>query len=112
MSKFEECVDRYKGEMNNLGIAFDEELLTAVCKGLGPSIYNEDSSRVSCSDRTEIGRVKNNFLISKLGLSDSPELDAALKEVCDQLGASNRNKFRGMFYYLLVKKFAKESIYA
>ena len=112
MSKFEKCVDRYKGEMNKLGIAFDEDLLTAVCKGLGPSIYNEDSSRVSCSDNAEMDRVKNNFLINKLGLSDSPDLDAALKAVCDQLGSSNRNKFRGMFYYLLVKKFGKESVYA
>ena len=42
-----------------------------------------------------------------LGLSDDPELDAAIKEVCEQLGSSNRNKYRGMFYYLLAVKFGK-----
>ena len=112
MSKFDDAVNRYKDEMNKLGIAFDADLLTAVTKGLGPSIYSDDSSKVSCSDSAEMDRVKANFLIKKLGLADGPELGAALKEVCEQLGSSNRNKFRGMFYYLLVKKFGKESVYA
>ena len=113
MSKFDDAVARYKQEMSDtLGMkGFDEELLTKVAKGLGPSIYNTDSSKVSCSDSNEMGRVKTNFLMKKLGLADGPELDAALKEVCDQMGSANRNKFRAIFYYLLVKKFGKESIY-
>ncbi len=113
MSKFAEACDLYKKEMaDKLGIAVDEGLLEAVAKGLGPSIYNADSSKVSCSDQTEMDRVKNNFLIKKLGMADSPELDAALKEVCEQMGTANRNKYRAIFYYLLVKKFGKESTYA
>jgi hypothetical protein len=112
MATFVETFDRYKSEMDGLGISYDADLFQAVTKGLGPSIYNEDSSRVSCTDQTEMERVKNNFLIGKLGLADSPELDAALKEVCDQLGSSNRNKFRAMFYYLLVVKFGKASVFA
>jgi hypothetical protein len=51
-------------------------------------------------------------LIKKLGLDDSPALDAAIKEVCEQLGSANRNKYRAIFYYLLVKKFGKEAVYA
>ena len=57
-------------------------------------------------------RVKNNFLIKKLGLSDGPALDAAIGEVAEKLGKSNRNKYRAMVYYLLVKKFGKESVFA
>jgi hypothetical protein len=111
MSKFVEAVELYKSEMDKLGISYDETLLTAVVKGLGPSIYNADSSKVSSSDKTELDRVKSNFLIKKLGLSDSPALDEGIQSAVDQLGASNRNKYRAMFYYLLVKHFGKESIY-
>ncbi len=112
MATFAETFASYKAEMDGLGIAYDADLFQAVTKGVGPAIYNNDSSRVSCSDADELARVKNNFLIGKLGLADGPELDAALQAVCDQLGSSNRNKFRAMFYYLLVKKFGKESVYA
>ncbi|MCB0265218.1 MAG: DUF2853 family protein [Calditrichia bacterium] len=112
MSKFDEALERYQGEMSKLGIKCDVDLLKKVAKGLGPSIYNEDSSKVSCSDKEELARVKNNFLLKKLGMKDSPELDAAIQDVCQQLGSANRNKFRAMFYYLLVKKLGKESFYA
>ncbi|HMX41980.1 MAG TPA: DUF2853 family protein [Saprospiraceae bacterium] len=111
MATFVETFDNYKSEMNGLGISYDEALFSAVTKALGPVIYNNDSSRVSCSDADEMNRVKTNFLIGKLGLADGPALDAALKEVCDQLGSSNRNKYRAMFYYLLVVKFGKQGLY-
>lgn len=111
MATFVETFDRYKSEMDSLGIAYDDALFTAVTKSLGPVIYNDDSSRVSCSDAEELARVKNNFLIGKLGLADSPDLDAALQEVCQQLGTSNRNKYRAMFYYLLVEKLGQQSKY-
>ena len=111
MSKFDEALERYKGEMEGkLGISnVNDALLKEVTKSLGPSIYLDDASRVSCSDKDELGRVKTNFLIKKLGLADGPELDTALAEVCDKMGSSNRNKYRAIFYYLLVQKFGKES---
>ncbi len=89
----------------------DEALITAVFKGLGPAVHNKDASLVSCSDDAELQTVKNNFLIKKLGLSDGPELDAAIKEVCEKMKDS-RQKSRVAFYYLLTKKFGKESVYA
>lgn len=112
MSKFNEAVDSYKKHFTGeRGVAdLDETLLTAVAKGLGPSIYLADASLVSCSDDTELNRVREKFLIGKLGLSDGPELDAALKSVCEQLSHVPR-KPRAVFYYLLVKHFGKESMY-
>ena len=104
MATFVETFDKYKSELDNLGISYDEALLSAVTKGLGPAIYNEDSSRVSTSDSEELARVKTNFLIGKLGLKDGPELDQAIADVTEQLGASNCNKYRAIFYYLLVVK--------
>lgn len=112
MATFVETFDKYKSEMDNLGIAYDETLFSAVTKGLGPAIYNDDSSRVSSSDSDELARVKTNFLVGKLGLTDGPALDTAIAEVVEQMGASNRNKYRAIFYYLLVVKLGKASVYA
>ncbi|HPR00583.1 MAG TPA: DUF2853 family protein, partial [Saprospiraceae bacterium] len=65
----------------------------------------------SSGDPQELERVKKNFLIKKLGLKDGPELDKAIAKVVDTFGSSNRNKYRAIFYYLLVKEFKKESMY-
>ena len=57
MSKFDDAIDLYKSSMAEAGIAAaDDTLLTAVAKGLGPSIYLVDASKVSCSDSTETER--------------------------------------------------------
>lgn len=111
MSKFEECMETYKSEFKKLGVSFDEDLLTKVAKGCGPSLYNRDASTVSGSDAAELETVKKNFLIGKLGLADSSKLDEGIAEVMDTMGKSNRNKYRAMVYYLLTVKFKKSSIY-
>lgn len=111
MSKFVEAVETYMAQSNELNLGLDEALVTAVAKGLGPSIYNVDSSKVSGSDQSELDRVKQNYLIGKLGLTDSPALDQAIDEVMEQLGRSNRNKYRALVYALLAKKFGKEAMY-
>lgn len=111
MSKFDEKIALYQSEMKKLGISFDADLLTKVTKGLGPSIYRADAETVSGSDEKELGTVKNNFLIKKLGLSDDGKLDNAIAVVIDKLGKSNRNKYRAIFYYLLVKELGQESKY-
>jgi len=55
--------------------------------------------------------VKNNFLIKKLALDDGPQLMDAINGVLDTYGRSERNKYRAVVYYMLVKQFGKESIY-
>ncbi len=111
MSKFEEALEKYTAEMKKIGVRPDAELLRKVAKGLGPSIYREDAAKVSSSDKSELERVKKNFLIKKLGLEDGPKLDKAIDGVIEKFGKSNRNKYRAIFYYLLVKKLKQESFY-
>lgn len=106
MSKFDEAMDTYRAAL--AGFPINEDLLTAVAKGLGPSIYLADASLVSCSDQTEKDRVKNNFLIGKLGCEDSPSLDAAVDSVCEKMSGIHR-KHRAVFYYLLVVQEGLES---
>ncbi|GHB79837.1 DUF2853 family protein [Persicitalea jodogahamensis] len=112
MSKFDDLMATYMEEAEKIGLSVDADLLTKVTKGLGPSIYNTDSAKVSCSDKAELDRVKNNFLIKKMGMADSGELDSAIQKVCETFGSSNRNKYRALFYYMLVKNLGKENQYA
>ena len=111
MSKFDEMVTLYEGEMKELKITIDKDLLKAVTKGCGPVIYLPDASKVASSDSAEMYRVKTNFLIKKLGLTDSPDLDKGIEAATQAMGASNRNKYRAIFYYVLVRHFKKESLY-
>ena len=113
MSKRDDLIALYAKELKEkAGVAADMDLLTKVTIGCGPSIYNRDAATVSCSQASELETVKKNFLIKKLGLKDDAKLDAAIKEVCEQLGSSNRSKYRAMFYYLLTVKFNKQAIYS
>jgi len=111
MSKFDEKLAFYQSEMKKLGISFDADFLTKVTKGLGPSIYKADAETVSGSDKKELETVKNNFLMKKLGLSEGAKLDNALDAVIEKVGKSNRNKYRVIVYYLLVKELGQESKY-
>ncbi len=112
MSALDDKISKYTEENKKLGLGLDDELIAKVTKGLGPSIYKKDTETVSCSDKTELDRVRQNYLIKKLGLDLSDnEMDAAIKEVCEKMGSNNRNKFRALFYALLAQKFGKESIY-
>jgi len=113
MSKKEEKIAQYQKTAADLGLGLGDALIAKVTDGLGPSIYNRDAETVSCSDASELERVRENFLKKKLEIAeDDAKLDAAIKEVCEAMGSANRNKYRALFYALLVKKFGKESVYA
>ena len=112
MSKRQELIDKYAEVLETkIGETPDMDLLTKVTIGCGPSIYNKDSSTIAGSDKSELATVKNNFLIKKLGLEDSPELDEGIDAVLEKYGKSERSKYRAVVYYLLAKHFKKESVY-
>ena len=112
MNKRDELIPLYAGDIRTkFGQEPDMDLLRAVTIGLGPAIYNHDSSRVSGSDPAELETVKRNFLMGKLGLPAGPELDEALQAVLRAYGASERNKYRVVVYYMLTRHFHKEGVY-
>ena len=113
MSKRDDLIAKYAADMKDkLGVSPDMDLLTKVTIGCGPAIYNADSETVAGSDKSELETVKNNFLIKKLGLADSPALMEAINAVIDTYGRSERNKYRAVVYYMLTKHFGKEAVYA
>ena len=112
MGKRDELIDMYASDLREkCGMHPDMSLLKKVTIGCGPSIYDADASTVAGSQPGELETVKNNFLIKKLGLSDGPELMAAINSVIDTYGRSERNKYRAVVYYMLTKHFGKEHVY-
>lgn len=113
MGKRDDLIAKYAGDLRNkCNIEPDMALLTKVTIGCGPAIYSADSETVAATDSAEVDRVKQSFLIKKLGLADGPALDDAIKAVFQTYGQSERNKYRAVVYYMLVKHFGKEKAYA
>jgi len=112
MSKRDEKIEAMIAEAKKLNLSITDDLISKVAIGLGPVLYNKDSATVACGQPKELETVKNNFLKKKLALTNAEEeLDIAIKEICEKLGTSNKNKYRVLFYALLTMKFKKESIY-
>jgi len=112
MGKRDDLIAQYADDLRNkCGMSPDMDLLTKVTIGCGPAIYNADASTVAATQEQELQTVKENFLMKKLGLSDSPALMEAINSVLQTYGMSERNKYRAVVYYMLVKHFGKESVY-
>jgi hypothetical protein len=113
MGKRDDLIAKYADDLTNkCKMTPDMDLLKKVTIGCGPSIYDKDASTVAASQATELETIKNNFLMKKLGLADSPKLMEGINAAVDTYGRSERSKYRAVFYYLLVKHFGKESVYA
>ncbi|HCZ01101.1 MAG: hypothetical protein A3D16_02385 [Rhodobacterales bacterium RIFCSPHIGHO2_02_FULL_62_130] len=113
MSKRDDLIAKYAEDLKTkCKVNPDLDLLTKVTIGCGPAIYSADSETVAASDAAELETLKKNFLIKKLGLADTPALSAAINAAIDTYGRSERNKYRAVVYYLLVKHFGKESVYS
>lgn len=112
MGKRDEWIAKYAEDLKTkCGIEPDMDLLTKVTIGCGPAIYNADAQTVAATQESELETVKNNFLIKKLGLDDSPALMEGINSVIEVYGQSERNKYRAVVYYMLTKHFGRESIY-
>jgi hypothetical protein len=113
MGKRDELIAKYADDLRSkCGVTPDMALLTKVTIGCGPAIYDNDAQTVAATDQAERDRVKNNFMIKKLGLKDGPALDEAFDAVVKAYGPAEKNKYRAVFYYMLVKHFKKEGVYA
>ena len=112
MGRRDDLIATYADDLRNkCGMNPDMDLLRKVTIGCGPAVYDADASTVAAGQAQELETVKNNFLIKKLGLADDPQLMDAINEVIETYGRSERNKYRAVVYYMLTKKFGKESVY-
>lgn len=112
MGKRDELIAKYADDLTNkCKMTPDMGLLTKVTIGCGPSIYDNDASTVAASQDGELETIKKNFLMKKLGLPDGPALMDGINAVINTYGKSERNKYRAVVYYMLVKQFGKEAVY-
>ena len=91
----------------------DDGVIAGIVRYCGIALQKPDASLVSYTDPVELGRVRENFLKKKLGLTSSDEeLDAAIAAVGTRMKGVNF-KNRVTVYYLLLEhlgllhKFAK-----
>ncbi|MDE2596351.1 MAG: DUF2853 family protein [Sphingomonadales bacterium] len=85
----------------------DDAVIAAIVRYCGIALRNRDSSLVSMSDPTETGRVRENFLKKKLGLTHTDEeLDAGIQAVGQRMKGENF-KNRVTVYYLLLEHFGE-----
>ena len=113
MGKRDDLIAKYADDLKNkCGMTPDMALLTKVTIGCGPSIYDADAATVAAGQASELETVKNNFLVKKLGLKDGPLLMDAINSVIETYGRLERNKYRAVVYYMLVKHFGKEAVYS
>lgn len=89
----------------------DENVVKAIVRYCGIALQKRDSSLVSFSDAKETGRVRENFLKKKLGLTLSDtDLDAAIAKVGERM-RGDTTKNRVTVYYLLTEHFGLLNIF-
>jgi outer membrane protein OmpA-like peptidoglycan-associated protein len=89
----------------------DDGVIAAIVRYCGIALRNRDSSLVSFTDPEETGRVRENYLKKKLGLTDPDStLDAAIAKVGEIMSADTTRN-RVTVYYLLAKHFGKLGLF-
>ncbi len=90
----------------------DDGVIAGIVRYCGIALQNVDSSLVSYTDPVELGRVRENFLKKKLGLTQSDEaLDGAIAKVGERLKGVNF-KHRVTVYYMLLEHFGLLHMFA
>ena len=83
-----------------------EETVGKIEKHLGIALRSRDGSLVSCSDQSELDRVRESWCKKKLGATDDAKCDEIIGKVCETM-ADSRQKNRVAFYYLVAKHMDK-----
>ncbi len=106
-------ITKYIEDIKKYTKKVDEELVQKIVNYLGIALRSsKDAAMVSCSQKDELNRVRENLMKKKCCMKDDNEvLDAEIAAICEKMGKSNRNKSRVTFYYLLVEKLGKQSIF-
>lgn len=102
MSEYLDDVQRYDS-------GADADIVAKIVKHLGIALRGRDSSLVSCSDTSELDRVREKWSMKKLGETDVSACDGVIGKVCEEM-KGDRNKNRVTFYYLVAKHHGKLGI--
>ena len=99
---------KYADNIKKYAKGYNQAAAEKIVGHLGIALRNRDSSLVSCSDETELQRVREKWCRGKLGLAEkNPEIDETIQKVCTKLKPEGGNKSRVTFYYLLAEHYGK-----
>ena len=99
---------KYADNIKKYAKGYNKAAAEKIVGHLGIALRNRDSSLVSCSDETELQRVREKWCRGKLTLADkNPEIDAVIQKVCEKMKPEGGNKSRVTFYYLLAEHYGK-----
>lgn len=102
----------YASDIARFTSKVDAKAVKGLVKHFGIALKSIDSSLVSCSDKSERERVRDQFLIKKLGMTqDKAELDKVVMATCEKMKA-DRSKLRVTFCYLLAEQYGKLAVFA
>lgn len=93
----------YLSDVQRYDADADASVVEKIVKHLGIALRSKDASLVSCSDKSELDRVREKWCKKKLGASDDAEADAVVGKVCETM-KGDRQKQRVTFYYLVAKE--------
>lgn len=98
----------YAENIKKYANGYNQKAAEKIVGHLGIALRNRDSSLVSCSDASELARIRDKFCRGKLGLAHkNGEIDEAMSKVCETMKPEGSNKSRVTFYYLLAENFGK-----
>ncbi len=107
-TKKEKKLALYKDDVLKYHGSVDLNLLENIVIELGPTIYNPDDEFVLCTKKSDLDDVRENFLKKRLDIKDSDKmLDLSIKKACEKI--YDKNRYRAVLYYILVKMYDKES---
>jgi Holliday junction resolvasome RuvABC DNA-binding subunit len=93
-------IEKYIKDIEKYSSKVNKKLVEKLAVRLASTMAKDDSRTVSCGDRKELGRVRRNLIVSKLGY-DAKKADKALEAVCQTMKKS-KAKSRVTFYYLVI----------
>ena len=93
----------YLADVRRFDSGADADIVQKIVKHLGIALQSKDASLVSCSDSSELGRVRDKWCVKKLGATDEAKCDSIIAGVCETM-SGDRNKSRVTFYYLVAKE--------
>ena len=96
----------YLADVKRYDAGADAAIVQKIVKHLGIALQSKDASLVSCSDKSELDRVREKWCTKKLGETDAAAADAVVRKVCEKM-KDDRQKQRVNFYYLVAQEMGK-----
>jgi len=93
----------YLADVQRYDSGADAGIVDKIVKHLGIALRSKDASLVSCSDQSELDRVREKWCMKKLGATDEGRCNSVISSVCETM-SGDRQKQRVTFYYLCAKE--------